>query len=363
MKNLALATVLAMLTSSNLAGAQDQPSRPDIDAIVEPKVGGDAPGIAIAILQNGKVLHMKGYGYADLEAQIPVTEKTVFDLASVSKEMTDFGLMLLIEDGVVTEKTPVKDVRSAFEAHQTGERPLTVGDLVHHVSGLPDYASDATAPELKETTTNDEIVSWLVGRPLVRAPGTEFEYSNSGYVVLGSLVAAAGGKESLAAVLRTKVWGPLAMTSTALSEPAEGVDANSVAKGYAGTGGDFRLSMVASILEGDGNVMSTVEDLSRYEAGIVAHTLLGGDETAALCANGLMDDGSPLRQADGAGYGFGWNISTFNEVDYCWHSGSWFGTATAYVRNLTTGRTVIALTNGEDFDAPGLAFEIDEKAR
>jgi CubicO group peptidase (beta-lactamase class C family) len=361
MKTRVLAAVLGVLTSAGVAVAQHQPSRADIDAIVEPKVGQDAPGIAVAVLQKGQVVHMKGYGLADIEAGTPVDEKTIFDLASVSKQMTDFGLMLLIEDDVLTEKTPVADILPAFEGYDTGGRPLIVGDLVHHVSGLPDYASDATAPELKETTTNDEIISWLLTRPLVRAPGTKFEYSNSGYVVLGSLVAAAGGKDSLAAVLQAKIWGPLGMSSTAMSEPSEGVDPKSVAKGYAGTDGHFELSMVPSILEGDGNVMSTLEDLARYEAAMFAHTLLGGDATALLCTNGVMDDGSLLQMEDGTGYGFGWFLSTFGDVDYCWHSGSWFGTATAYVRNRNTGRTVIVLANGEDFDATGLAFEIDEK--
>ena len=326
MKRLFLAALPLVCLTDTVAAQGDNPSREDVDALVEPYVGKDAPGIAVLVMRNGEILHMKGYGQADTEADVPVDADTVFDLASLSKQMTDMALMLLIDKGLVKEDVLLKDVLPAFKSQNTGERDLTIGDLVHHVSGLPDYASAGF--DYKPESTNDEVIAWLVEQPLVRPPGTEFEYSNSGYVVLANVIAALDGKDSLADVLRGRIWGPLGMGSTNLITPAEGVDPAKVTKGYSGTNGDFKESMVPSALEGDGEVLTTISDLALYQAALDRNTLLDPDAIKRLCTTGTMDDGSPLKQKDGSGYGFGWNIVTDNGQDYCWHNGSWFGTST-----------------------------------
>jgi len=353
-------SAIALCTLAGVAGAQEQPVRADVDAAVEPYVGGDAPGIAVLVTRNGKVLHMKGYGYADLETKIPVDEKTVFDLASVSKQMTDLALMLLVEEGALKLETPVKEVLPAFRSHGAGWRPLMIGDLVRHLAGLPDYLDAGDGFEYTPATTNEEVVAWLAGRPLRRAPGTQFEYSNSAYIVLASAIAARAGKASLAEILAARVFAPLGMKGTGVVVP---VDPKRVAKGYAGTDGAFTPSFEPYVVEGDGGVLSSIEDLARYEAALVAHSLLDAEATRALCETGTMDDGSPLRQEDGAGYGFGWSIEAADGQDYCWHSGGWYGVSTAYVRNLTSGDTVIVLANGEAMSSTELAFQIEEIVR
>lgn len=361
-KALSLAALLGALACGP-AAAQQPPSRADIDAIVEPHIGKLTPGIAVLVMKGGVVLHMKGYGLADIDAGVAVDENTVFNLASLSKQMTGLALMQEIAAGTVTAKTPVAEVLPPFAAHQTGERPLTLDDLLHHVSGLPDYAADPTAPALGENLTNADVVAWLPTQPLLRPPGTGFEYSNSGYVVLGSAVAALAGRQSLAELLAERIWQPLGMQSTALARPAEGVEPKSIARGYSGADGNFTPSEAASLLEGASNVMSTIADLARYEAALAKNTLLDARATDALCAAGTMDDGAPVKMDDSSAYGFGWAISIFGaDQQYCWHSGSWAGTATAYIRNRTSGRTVIVLANGESFDATGFAFTLDETA-
>ena len=349
--NRALVLTCMMLLAPEWAQAQDFSA---VDAVVEPHIGDDAPGLAVLVMLDGDVLLARGYGLADLDSETPVDEHTLFDLASLSKQMTGLATMLLIEDGVLSEDTPVDEVLPAFAGQQTDYRSLLVRDLVHHLSGLPDYLNDDDFAYADETT-NAEVVDWLAGAPRDRAPGTAFDYSNSGYLTLASLVAAADGAESLSDVLHERVWDALGMDETGLVTPT---DPDALATGYAGTGGDFVEASEPTVTEGDGNVFTSIADLAKYEAAISGHELLGATATGALFSNAMLDDGTPLTQDDGAGYGFGWNLDTMDGERIAYHDGSWYGTATAYLRNLDSGLTVILLSNGEDLGAMELAEEI-----
>jgi hypothetical protein len=112
------------------------------------------------------------------------------------------------------------------------------------------------------------------------------------------------------------------------------------------------------VTEGDGNVYSSVADLALYENALATKKLLTTEAAEGLFTNGLLDDGSPITQQDGAGYGFGWNIDSWNGSSIAYHDGSWYGTATAYLRYLDNGLSVIVLSNGEDLDTVSLASEI-----
>ncbi|MCA1974266.1 MAG: beta-lactamase family protein [Caenispirillum sp.] len=327
-----------------------------VDALVQPHVGVDTPGIAVLVTRKGETLHAAGYGFADLRRKTPVDADTLFDLASVSKQMTALAAALQVAEGRLTVDTTVAQPLPVLpEVHDGAHRPITVDDLLHHTAGFADYLDD-DGLDYDETTTNAEVLAWLADTPLLLAPGEAFEYSNTGYVVLGSLVAAVDGARSLNAVLQARLFRPLGMTSTALGLP---VDRKRRATGYAGTDGDFEKSEWDTAVEGDGTVWTSIADLARYEAALAGDGLITGRTRDALFRNGRLDDGSALDDGDGAGYGWGWSLY---EDDHghrvAAHGGSWYGTATAYRRTLDTGLSVIVLANGEDFDAEDLADTI-----
>jgi CubicO group peptidase (beta-lactamase class C family) len=324
------------------------------DAAVGNYLNSDSPGIAVLVMQGDQILHMRGYGFADIATQSPVTPDSLFDLASVSKQMTALAVMLQLRDGLYTLDTPIGDILAPF-AHPLGaNRPITVRDLIHHVSGLPDYL-DGTF-DYQSDTTDAEIVAWLARQPLLRRPGIVFDYSNSGYVTLGSLVAAADNAESLADVLRARVWEPLGMEQVFLVGPMDPVN---TVMGYIGSDGDFQESVWYTLTQGDGNVFISLRDLALYEAALATNALLTPKETARLFLNGTYDDGRAIDDGAGDGYGFGWSTFTYNGQTYAAHSGSWSGTSTWYQRNLTTGITIIVLANGEDMDPSALAADIE----
>lgn len=343
------------------AGATEAPPTLDlVDEATQPFVGRDAPGVGVLVMKDGEILHMAGYGFADVDAGILVDEHTVFDLASVSKQMTALAAMLQIEDGDYSPDTDVAEILPAFGAGTGAERKVTVGDLIHHVSGLPDYLNADTL-DYRGETTNAEVVAWVSGEPLDRPPGTAFSYSNTGYLVLGSLIAAADGAEDLEHVLKARIFDVVGMTATGLVGAAEGVDSVSLAMGYKGKAGDFSPSPEATVTEGDGNILTTLLDLASYERALATNALLDPEATTRLFSTGTFDDGSPVVRDDdpNAGYGYGWTLETVEGDDYASHTGSWMGTSTFYMRNLTSGLTVVVLANGEDMDCDVLAADIE----
>lgn len=324
-----------------------------VDEVVDPVVGVETPGLAVLVTRDGEVVHMAGYGLADLESQEPVTPESIFDLASLSKQMTALMVAMQMEEGSYGADTPVVDLLGALGDGGT-ERPLTVDDLLHHVGGLPDYLNGSL--EADEATTNADVVTWLEAEPRVAEPGVEFVYSNSGYVTLGSVVVATDGAAGLGDVLASRLWGPLGMDRTALVEPAA---PELLVTGYDGTDGDFDVSHEDTVIEGDGNVFTNLTDLAQYEAALNGGALL--EDMSVLFTNGALDDGSPIDD-DGQGYGYGWYLETVDGEDYAVHSGSWMGTSTYYQRNLTTGVSVILLANGEAIYMDALAMDVEAAA-
>ncbi len=345
---LLLITLCALHTPAQAA----DPHLPEVDAAVEEVVGVDAPGIAVLVSAEGEVQHLRGYGLADLDTEAPVTPDTLFDLASVSKQMTALAAALLVEDGTLTLATEVGSLVEAFDVPDE-HRPVTVGDLVYHLGALPDYWNELEG--FGSRTDNAAVVEWLSAMPLKRAPGTRYEYSNSGYVLLASTLAAAEGTPDLRTLLQQRVWQPLGMKSTGLVKPPPGVPASRVARGYKGSEGEFEPSRYPSVLQGDGSVLSSIRDLARYEAVLADGSLL--DDTDALFVNGRYDNGRPIDDGEGskAGYGYGWSLYQREGERYAGHAGSWMGTAAYYQRNLDTGVSVIVLANGEDLDTQSLA--------
>lgn len=331
-----------------------------VDALVRPHVGVETPGLAVLVTRHGETLHAAGYGLADISRRTPVTGDTLFDLASVSKQMTALVAALQVAEGRLAADTPVSRLLPALPSpHPGGHRPITVADLVHHASGFADYLDGNDEIAFDETTTNQDILDWVTATPLLRKPGKAFDYSNTGYAVLGSLVAAVDGAPGLEAVLKARLFEPLGMTSTAAGGPA---DPKRRATGYAGSGGSFEDSSWDTAVVGDGTVWTSLNDLARYEAALAGGTLVSAKTRKMLFTNGRLDSGRAIDDGDGAGYGWGWSLYEDEEGGrVAAHSGSWYGTATAYRRSLDTGLTVIVLANGEDFDAEALADTIAEQ--
>lgn len=141
------------------------------------------PGVSIAVVKEGKVVFAKGYGMANLELSVPATEHSVYQLASITKQFTATAVMMLVEDGKLTLDRKVADI---IEGLPSAWSNVTVRHLLNHTSGIKSYTSipDCFASARKDFK-KEEIIALVADAPMEFAPGEKWNYSNTGYFLLG----------------------------------------------------------------------------------------------------------------------------------------------------------------------------------
>ncbi|MGE5644907.1 MAG: serine hydrolase domain-containing protein [Acidobacteriota bacterium] len=329
-------------------------------AAAQPLPDAKSPGYAVLVRQHGRTVLARGYGARDLRTFAPIDAKTNFRLASCTKQFTAAAAMLLVRDGRLRYETRLTDIFPDFPAYG---RAITVRHLLTHTSGLPDYedlmdARWTAARQIQDAEAFDLLKSQTAGK---FAPGTSWSYSNSGYVVLGLIVAKASGMP-FAQFLRNRIFAPLHMEATAAtpSVPAR-------AYGHTKQNGRFIETdqSPTSATLGDGGVYSNLDDLAKWDEALRTHALLSEAEmkpalTPARLAGGAqprwpsepnednLDPGAPVA------YGFGWFLDPYRGRPRMWHFGTTQGFRTAIERFPSQELTVVVLCNRTDLDATSL---------
>lgn len=267
-KWLALASAYILLANPAQSAAQF-PSA----ATVEPKINelfkkydrAHGPGCAVGVYNAGRVLFAKGFGQADLAARRPISPKTVFDIASLSKQFTAFAVALLEREGKLSLNSPVR--RYVPELPEFGA-PITVRHLIHHTSGLRDFGAlmELTGWKLDQEFSKGQLLKLLARqRELNFAPGTSFEYGNTNYVLLGMIIERVSGR-SYGDFLADRIFRPLGMASSAYGVPTAASD--ELARNYAPHGQGFFVNHVWARAYAPGvvNVHSSIDDLARWDS-------------------------------------------------------------------------------------------------
>ena len=304
------------------------------------------PGLALAVVRDGRVVKEQGYGLASVELNAPVTPATVFEIGSVSKQITAAAVMLLVEEGKVGLDDPVAKYLPEAPAEWGG---VTVRHLLTHTSGLKNYTGLAGF-ELTERLKRDEFVRRIAAHPLAFAPGEAHSYGNTNYNLLGFVVEAASGRPYWEFV-QERIFRPLGMTSTADRDPRNVIPNR--AAGYEWEGGrlvgrDYDLTDVFSA----GAIVSTVRDLVRWDAALESERLLKRSSLELVW--------SPVRLNGGKSYpyGFGWYIESLRGHRVVRHNGQTAGFAASIARYTDDRLTVIVLTN---LGTIGLAGRINQQ--
>lgn len=337
----------------------------DVDGIFAPLAGARTPGMAVLVRQNGRTVFARGYGVRDLRTFAPIDTHTNFRLASCTKQFTAMATMLLVHDGKLRYEDRLADVFPEFPEYGRG---ITIRHLLTHTSGLPDYEELMDSRWTATRQIQDgEVLDLLKRQTRGRfAAGTRWAYSNSGYVVLGLVVAKVSGK-SFPEFLRERIFVPLGMRDTVAYVNGRNTVPN---RAY----GQPEDQSSTSATLGDGGVYSNVADLARWDEALERHTLLSAEEmrpamSPARLADGLeprwpvergednLDPGGPVA------YGFGWFLSPYKGRARMWHTGTTMGFRTAIERFPQERITVIVLSNRTDVDAGRLALEAAEKSR
>ena len=348
---------LAILFSNTAFGLDsEREDESEIRALIEEKIDLQGPGVAVLVSRRGVPLHMAGYGMADVKSRAPISQDSLFDLASVSKQMTGAAILKLVEKGRLKLDEPVARYVPDFAVPVKG-RPITVADLLHHISGLADYTSDdwdGSDAEF-EALTPETHLKWLNRTKARRAPGVKYEYDNSGYVLLALMVERLSG-QSFGQYLREQLFAPAGMEHTVILDGTAKLP-KQVVTGYAtNKKGKVRRSFLPTVITGDGNVYTSIRDLALWDKALRDHTVISRSSQELAWTNGGYDNGKPIKNEDGDGYGFGWVIE--KEHALVSHSGSWNGTASYLLLDLKDGLTVAVLRNDEKADVADLAEEV-----
>ena len=325
-----LVVLTAVLTGAVHADVADR-----IDAVVRNEMARQRiPGVAVGVVQHGKIVRSQGYGYANVEHAVPVTPETMFQSGSLGKQFTAVGVMLLVEDGKLRLDDSVRDyLTDAPEAWV----PITVRNLLTHTSGIPDYTAGAI--DYRRDYTEDELVQLAYGLPLEFAPGTRYSYSNTGYLLLGAVIHRVSG-QFYGDLLRTRVFRPLGMATARVISEADIVPHR--AAGYQLVDGELKnQDWVAPTINttADGALYLSLQDYIAWDRGLRAGALLKPASWALIY--------EPVRLASGNTYpyGFGWSIVDVANQRVYRHGGAWQGFETYIARYLGDELTIIALTN------------------
>ena len=383
MKLKIILSVLALSALGYAVEAQAQTSQTsmvkNIDAIFAGVTSPNAPGLAVIVRRNGQTVLERGYGVRDLRTKARIDVRTNFRLASFTKQFTAMAVMLLVHDGKLRYDETLAEIFSDFPAYG---KPITVRNLLNHASGLPDYEDLMDAVEKskgpiwssEKQIQGGEVLELLKNeRDGKFAPGTSWAYSNSGYVVLGLIVAKVSG-QSYGNFLRARIFSPLKMDRTIVYQRGKNKVADR-AFGHSMESGALKETDQSSTSAtlGDGGIYSNLEDLAKWDDALRNHTLLGEKEMQPALTPVKLNDGSEprwpiepngdnLHPGKPVSYGFGWFLDPLESHGMhprMWHTGTTSGFRTVIERFTDgDGLTVIILCNRTDLDPEKLALQV-----
>jgi len=353
---------LALLLPGGLFAAAPDAA---MDSIFSPPIDAKSPGASVLVRQNGHTVFASGYGVGDLHTLRRIDARTNFRLASFTKQFTAMAIMQLVHDGKLFYNQTLTEIFPGFPAYG---RAITVRHLLTHTSGLADYETlmdekaKAEGPTWSAThQIHDEDVFALLAQQTQGkfAPGTSWAYSNSGYVVLGLIVAKVSGKP-YPEFLRRRIFLPLKMSHTVAYVNGQN-SAGHRAYGYSKRDGhweDADQSATSATL-GDGGIYSNLNDLAKWDAALTSGKLLSNAEMAPALEPVRLNDGSqPLDDSKPVSYGFGWFLDPLDGRPRTWHAGSTSGFRTVIERFTDEGLTIVILCNRTDLDPAQLAEKI-----
>ena len=345
--------IAACVVAAHVAQAQ-APPRSDTVARVDSlfsRFTSATPGCAVGVSRHGRTVLAKAYGMANLEYDVPLTPESIIEAGSVSKQFTAAAILLLAQQG----KLSIDDqVRKHIPELPDYGVPLTIRHMLNHTSGLRDWGTVAAVegwPRGSRVHTHEHVLDIVTRqRALNFRPGSEYLYSNTGYNLLAIIVQRVSGR-SFADFTRTEIFEPLGMTRTSWRD-----DYTRIVKGrataYSPTRNGFRLNMPFENVHGNGGLLTTVEDLLRWNTNFDAGTVGGPALLREQVRPGRLTSGRDIE------YAAGLSITRYRGVPEVSHSGSTAGYRSFLTRYPDQGLAVAVLCNHGGAPATTLAHGV-----
>jgi CubicO group peptidase (beta-lactamase class C family) len=354
------------------AGNRQAPLTAAIDALVKKNgITDEGPGVAILATQGNRVMFQKGYGLANLESRAPITPETLFELASVSKTFTATAILILQEQSRLSIDDDVRQHIPELPEYTKGH-PIRIRDLMHHVSGLPDYMQFEDVPARHEQYwTNEDYVGEFARHkkdmPLKFPTGAKYEYNNTNYMLLAVVIERVS-KQSYADYLHDHIFTPAGMKNSFVYQTPKTVPAESGrlihAIGYEKAKkkpwkegwGTPPARYEKMLTVGDGAVWTNLEDMAKWDKALRDHVLIR-EKTMQLAL-------TPSKTTNGKknDYGLGWLVYSdkSGKMNGFGHEGAWGGFQTSYYRYLVADRTSVILSNRGGFDPDKFWYALND---
>ena len=307
---------------------------PEIDAILDDLIQPDGPGAAVAVIQNGAVLHKAGYGLANVEWGIPIEANTVFRLASITKQFTATAIMMLAEQRQLKLDDPITVYLPDY--HMAGH-VVTIRHLLNHTSGIFSYTN---VPNIFETVHLDKTPQQMADEfstiPFEFKPGTKMNYNNSGYVLLGMIIEQISGMD-YGMFITENIFKPLNMNQSCLLDNKAIIPKRCV--GYHKTDDGFQHAPYLSMTQpyAAGSLGSTIDDLILWDAALCNNSIISAESLMQMTTPTTLENGEIET------YGFGWGLGSYEGQNMMAHGGGIPGFSTYIARFESL--TVILLSN------------------
>lgn len=320
-----------------------------VDAYLKAEYKTGEPGVSFLIAKDGEPIYQKAFGMANLELNVPMTPKNVFEIGSITKQFTAVAILMLEEQG----KLKVEDTITKYiPDYPTTGKKITVHQLLNHTSGIKSYTDMATFRTLARTDISPkELIEVFKNETMDFEPGEQFKYNNSGYILLGYINEVASG-QSYADFIEVNIFKKLGMNASSYGSMKDIVINR--ASGYSNTETGYSNADYLSLTlpYAAGSIMSTTEDLLKWQNALNANTLIKKTsyEKAIL--------GSTLNNGEHITYDYGLGEDNVNGSKSIQHVGGIFGYTTMGIYLPEEKIFVSGLTNCDCKDITGVTTRI-----
>ena len=318
--------------------AEDNSTSKGIDSFFKNRYKLGAFSGTVLYSAHDTIYYKEAFGFANRKTKDSLTINSKFQLASISKTLTAFGIMVLEKAGKISFQDSIRNFFPDFPYEN-----ITIHQLLVHRSGLPNYmyvADELWQDKVNTTLNNCDVVDIFIGNEPKRylIPGTRYNYSNSNYAILASIIEVVSNK-SYAEYMKDEVFDPIGMLNTTVYDKNRSNLGDEKVSGYISWRRKARDTYLNGVV-GDKGIYSTVEDMNKFSQAIFKNHFFSKDEMNV--AYKLWN--KELYKHDN--YGYGWRVNLLPDSSkIVYHSGWWKGFRTYFYRSLKDEKTIIVLSN------------------
>lgn len=330
-----------MISATNLYGQTDLPIK--LDSIFNDFFKSTDPGCAVVVVKNNKVLYNNSFGLAVLEYSIPISSNTVFEVGSVAKQFTGYGVAILVDQGKISLEDDIK--KYIPELPDYGVK-ITINDLVHHKSGMMDQYALLIYSGYRDADviTKDDVMNALLGeKNLDFLPGEHYTYSNSNYRLLAEIIERVS-KQSFSEFMNKNIFIPLKMTSTAFIGNCDEVIAHSAKSYYSVEDDTYNHFSFNTCTLGSSGMWSTADDMTKWLRNFEEIKSENPSLFKLIQTESKLNDGTPVH------YGFGLEIDTYEDQKLLYHNGVNAGFNSQLYHFPEQALGIVILSNNDNLD-------------